>query len=426
MNPNNNLSTDSNDQDDRPAYNDVSQIESEVEPATKPSDTDSSTVESENKTASQNEPAAEQPLAVQPPGDDQAVSGPAKSKKPLIVGLIAAVIVLLVGGGVAAYSLWYQNPQKVVTDSIVNALKSKSFIADTTINIKNIDDTSNSIDSLTIEIDSKTTRSNGQFDAKFIAKTKDDKQRSLGASVMFDSQANLYFKVNQVKQLLDEYMGFSNTSSDQLEQLVNKIDNKWIRVASEDYSEVSEQASQTQECLADVFKKFEKDQQAQSQITEAYRNNQFIVIKEQLGNKDGNLGYRIGGDSQKAEAFAKDLKDTTIYKQLKDCDDSFDVDTSDVAPNNDDDTEIGIELWISQFSHELKQAKIDVKDEEVSATFDINTSFNQPVNVKAPKDFIPIKDLIDDVTTIIYGQTAGGSEDAVQLQSDPTISDLEI
>lgn len=335
-----------------------------------------------------------------------------KSKKMLIGSIVGLAAVLLLGGGAAAYALWYQNPQKVVTDSIVNAFKANSLVLDGTFKLNNLGDTTNSVEQVTLTFDSKSKKTEGQFNATLSIDAA-DKNYLLEASAMADADMNLYFKVKNVDSLVDELIGMAEMDSTAIDQLVDKINDKWIRIAAEDYEDVSQEASQAQECVSNVIKKYETDDNLRAQVSQAYKDNQFIVIEEELGSKDGNLGYVLDGDIEKAKAFANQLKETDIYKELKDCDDNFDFDADDVISEQETDeaTESRFELWVSRFGHEIQQIKATMSDDEVSGEMTINTQFNQDVTVEAPTDYVPVKELVDDISRIIFEQMTQGQTD---------------
>lgn len=362
-------------------------------------------------------PVADNPTEVTPTVPQQK---PPKSKKMLIGAIVGLAAILLLGGSAATYALWYQNPQKVVTDAIVNMLKAETYLVDGTVEILNIGDEDTSVNKISLALDGKSTTTTGEMNAK-LSIDAEDKTYDLEGSALVDSDANIYFKVKNIKSLTDEMAAESQAASPYVDQLVAKIEDKWIRISADDYKEVSEDASKVQKCFADTMKKYENDSKAQSQIADAYKNNQFIVIEEELGTKDGNIGYAIEGDQDKAKSFANALKETDIYKDLSKCDDSFKIDTDDVedAVKDDDGTESRLEVWISQFGHELRQTKASLKTDEASVEAVLNTQFNQEVSVSAPTDFVTIKDLMEDINNIIMEQMMnnyGGSANGATLQ----------
>lgn len=356
-----------------------------------------------NAYASEPAPSPYEQVSQQPQPDG-------KSKKGLIIGVAAGALLLLGGGAAAAYNYWYQNPQKVITDAVVNMFKAKSVIADGSFVIDYKGESSSDVGKLSISIEARADTSTSAADAKLAVEAGGNKYEFSG-SALYDSEANVYFKINDVQKTLDSFLDAENVDSSEVPPSVNKIvekvDGKWIRISADDLKEYSEDTSKQQECIADVYKKYESNKELQQQLGDAYRNNQFITIKEHLGSRDGALGYVIGGDEEKAQSFVKAVQETEVYKDIKDCDDSFDFDADDITTEDaDEDAEVRFELWVTRFGHQLKQVKVTAEDDDASGEFTINTRFNEDVAVDAPTDFISLKDLIADIeeiTTEMYG-----------------------
>lgn len=354
--------------------------------------------------------AANQPLPVdsvatgsQPAAHSQPEAPRKKPKKPLIVAIVAVGMVVLLGGGAAAYSLWYQNPQRVVTDAIANMLEQRNIVSNGTVNIKNISDANQSVDKITLAFDSRSTGRSGQFDAKLTVHSQDD-EYTIDANAIADSDMNIYFKVKGVEAIAEQYMGVSDELPAAVMQIIEKIEDSWIRVSTEDLDDGG-QLTEAQKCTTDVIEKHRDNDATRRQIADTYRANQFIVIKDQLGSKDGNLGYVMGGDNEKLESFLEQLKDTDFYKELKECDDSFEVDTDDVDVFADSDSSGSVEVWISRFDHELKQIKaVFTDDDEVEVSSVVNFEYDEAVTIEAPSEYIGIKELIEEITDAFIEQ----------------------
>lgn len=326
---------------------------------------------------------------------------PAKrSKRGLLIG-IAAGLLLLGGGGVAAYNYWYQNPQKVITDAVINMFKAESFTLDGTFAMEGDFGDDVPFSKMIVAVDSKSTKTEGLMNAKLTLESE-DKTNEFSGSAVVDDEYNVYFKVNDVQEIVDELLedyGDGTELPPAATRFIEKIDGQWIRLGREDLDEYDDELAKEQECFSDVYKKYENDNSAQQQIAEAYRNNQFIVIEEKLGSKDGNLGYLIDGDGAKFKDFVKAIEQIDLFKDLVKCDDSFEFDADDIDFSSDDDSDVEgrLELWISRFGHELRQTKITASDDEFAIEMIINTRFNEVIEVETPEKFITVKELIEDI-----------------------------
>lgn len=377
----------------------------------------SSDVESDTNAdpASQATPSAPSPVApVTPvygatsPVEDNATSGltaptsPRPRKKGMIAIIIAAAVVVLGGGSALAYNFYYQNSQKVVTDGIVNMMRAKTAEFTASLTMKS---ESASAMNVAVEMSGAGSGIAGKVDAKISAKMGGQTYNVTAAGV-FDDKGDIYFKVGDIKKVVDEFSAMMPVGSeDAINAIVAKIDNKWIKIDADDMKDVSEEASKTQTCMTDAINKFKDDKAATKQVGDLYRANQFIVIDEKLGSKDGSLGYVLSSDEAAAKAFALSLKDTDIYKDLNKCDDSFKIDekTFDQEDSAADASNTRVELWVDRWSHQI--TKLSVVDNGTDSDKTVTTMvfepvFNKSVTVETPKGATTIQQLQKDIEAL--------------------------
>lgn len=318
---------------------------------------------------------------------------PQKGKKGLIAIIIAAALVVLGGGGALAYNLWYQNPDKVVSDSLMNALQAKSLTYKATVNY----DSKDTPGSMTINGTYKT--GTGSVDADMTVTSQGDEYKISGSG-LFDDKGDLYLKVKNLDTIIDQLAGSQKsdaTIKKIFDEFTDKINDKWIKISSDGLKDFSDSLAKQQKCVQDTFKKIQEDQNLSSELTDLYKQHKFLVVKDELGSKDGSLGYVIESDDKAATEFAKGLKETQAYKSLHDCDDNFTINEEDLKPEEkDSDTEnTRVELWVSRWNHEITKLNITGEDSKDSSKTSIvfEPKFNQPVNVTAPKDSISTEEV---------------------------------
>ena len=127
-----------------------------------------------------------------------------KKRKLLFIGaLIAGIFIVLGGSSVAAYTFWYQNPDKVLGDAFVQALRSKTVIYTGSFDYQSKQATSTDFvpSKVTITVDGKRTSLAGEVNVSLKMKMN-EKDLSLSGSGMYDKDANLYFKINNVRTVL--------------------------------------------------------------------------------------------------------------------------------------------------------------------------------------------------------------------------------
>lgn len=336
---------------------------------------------------------------------------PRNRKKALIVA--AAVIVAGLGGSVAAYNLWYQNPDKVLVDSVINMAKADTVKMGGSFKWQNDDIAVN------MTPDFVAQDANGIFKAKVAIESKSENTKVLDgatvdANIAYEKDGTFYFKLDGLKGIYDSaidtlidqqaasYRSMAGRAMTDAEKerarttidsmygtIVDKLDGQWIKADTESNSENAKR----QKCLATAYKKFE-DRAVVNEVSDAFKEHRFITVKERLGSKDGNLGYKLDLNQDTARDFLKSFRETSIGKELLKCDeDSLKLDDS----SNDDLKDASLEVWVSRWSHELARVKFSGQNEKAeSGSFngDITTSFNEPVEVSLPKDAKTLEEVL--------------------------------
>jgi hypothetical protein len=403
-------------------------VQVETEPATSPRDSDDALGNTINAAPApavqptsapsswQSEPAVAAPVVT--PG--LATPKP-RSKKPLVIGLVVGGVLLLLGGTAAAYQFWYQNPDKVVTDSIVTALTAKTVTYTGTV------DTSGEAAKLKVEFDGKSNGSALATHAKATI-TMGAANVVVDGDVQFSEKGDVYFKIKNAKDLSATFVQMmGGSSTPEIDALIAKVDNKWIKASAEDFGmdEDGDAAKQSQ-CFEDVIGKFRTDRGLRDEVTGLYAKQRFITVKQSLGEKDGNLGYKLDADQAKAKQFAASLKTTALYRELQKCDKDFKIDENDVAEESSDFV-ADVEIWANKWSHELTQVKVsgEAKDKSSKGAFVLNPVFSKEVTVASPSDAVPLSELQSDFEAIVTGQMTASTSELSEMESGLMSSDLD-
>lgn len=349
---------------------------------------------------------------------------PKRSKKPLLIGLIAAGV-LLTGGTAAAYQFWYQNPDKVVTDSLVKALTAD------TMNYTGTLDVATESAKLKVDFDGAATNAAFSGNAKATV-TMGAASVAVNGSLLVSQDNTAYFKVANAKDLADTFMQMmGGTSTAEIDALIAKIDNKWIKVNANSMQD--EDSKQQSQCFADLSKKVEADKSYSREVLDIYQKQRFMTVKESLGEKDGNLGYKLAVDQQKAKAFIADSKGTKLYAELQKCNKDFKLDENELLKGNDSDVKNDVELWANQWTHELAKLKVTGSDKDgtSTATFVLNPTFNKPVSIEAPKDTVPIEEIQADIenlmaASMMTSMSESEEQDMMQMEEELMSQDFEL
>ncbi len=342
-------------------------------------------------------------------------SQPKKGKKKgLIIGIIsAAVIVLLMGGSALAYSLWYQNPDKVVSDAMINYLRAKTIIGTDTITYTLKEGSLIPSMKVTVKMNTKNRDMTGVSDVAVSVESGAATFNGSG-SAMVDDDLNVYFKINDLEKALNTF-GASDAAPASVKALVKKIDGKWIKISPSDFAESSPELEKAWTCVADTYKRLKNDKEAGKELAALYSKNQFVVVKDKVANKGGSLGYLLDFDKEKAKGFVRGLEGTIIMKELEKCTPngekfdgtkvSNDIFKSDAL--GDQDIKMETKVWIDQFSHQLTHYETTQKSSALEATQSGDVQVNAPVTIETPKDAMPLKDLQAEIEKIQQETTLG-------------------
>ena len=338
---------------------------------------------------------------------------PNKKKKFIIGGIIAGAVLLLGGGTYAAYALWYQNPEKVLTDAVSNLIRAKTATYSGTLAMDTKDV------KVRVVFDGKqASELNGEGNAK-ITLTSQGKDFVVNGSALVDKDGNLFFKVGNLKTILDDVLKQSGMTSSPFDELVAKIDNKWIRVSADDLAEYDKDAGKAQTCLTDTMKKIQNDKAVHDSLVKAYENNKFVVIDSSLPGRTINgvdsMGYKLSLNNEAAKKFAEAVNEMQFMKDLQKCDSSFEsfkLDASDMKSTTGTTSTEAVEVSVSRWSHEFTQLKVTGKDDDASGKFILEPIFGKDVTVAAPTDFMTLKELQSEIEKVTqsFGSMMGETQ----------------
>ena len=338
---------------------------------------------------------------------------PNKKKKFIIGGIIAGAVLLLGGGTYAAYALWYQNPEKVLTDAVSNVIRAKTATYSGTLAMDTKDV------KVRVVFDGKqASELNGEGNAK-ITLTSQGKDFVVNGSALVDKDGNLFFKVGNLKTILDDVLKQSGMTSSPFDELVAKIDNKWIRVSADDLAEYDKDAGKAQTCLTDTMKKIQNDKAVHDSLVKAYENNKFVVIDSSLPGRTINgvdsMGYKLSLNNEAAKKFAEAVNEMQFMKDLQKCDSSFEsfkLDASDMKSTTGTTSTETVEVSVSRWSHEFTQLKVTGKDDDASGEFILEPIFGKDVTVAAPTDFMTLKELQAEIEKVTqsFGSMMGETQ----------------
>lgn len=414
-------SADSMPSDSAPVTSEEPAITTDVEPATQP-------------LPSEPVASAAAPIApVAPVSSTPSMMSPtpkgSNKKRIMLAAVIAAALVLI--GGATTFAIWYQNPDKVVTDALLNTLTTDRTIVagNAKLDSKNV--------AVSVDVDLKSREKQGSAEVKLTLKPKDgtfdNQEVSINASSAIIENGDVYFKVTNIDKIVNTYIdsmfkqnealykAYGITDS-QIEQqqakvkqqyagIVNKINDQWIKVSADDLKKENE-SSKKSTCITNELKKIGSDSKLRGEVSDLYGKNRFIVIKENLGTKDGSNGYLLDIDEDAAKKFGKGFETTEVGKAITKCDEDAFKDSSNSSSDSDNKLKDGrFELWVDQWSHKITKVVFSGKNEasdNTETTFSGDFKFDYATNVddiKAPSNAKSITELQSEIEALVGAAT---------------------
>ena len=327
-----------------------------------------------------------QPIA-QPALPPQMAMGQRKSKVGLIIAICAAVLVVLLAiAGATAYA-FYQKPENVLLDAVSKLPLATKVSTKTTVN----SNFSYEADGVNIKFKKFTFDTAAENTPKFDANAElvlevNGKELSLKASGLVTDNGTVYFKDNIVSSIKETLSILHQKLPAQAEKHLKKIDGKWVKYSLADARKQDKKSANQLQCVIDAYKKYSKDDKAKHQISSVYKKHPFIIIDKEVKSQNGNFGYDVSVDDDKAEAFWKDFRETSFAKSVESCAPNVSSSSSDTyksAKKAKSKADATMTVWVSQWSHELRG--VDVKATNLKTDSRSNKNYN--VSAKTVIDF---------------------------------------
>lgn len=343
----------------------------------------------------------------QPPYGNMATSKPKKKKTGLIVGItLGALAIVAIIAALLTYFLWWQNPEKMVTDAVSNAIVAKKAA----VNGKIVANMKDSVKlELNVKANSASDKVKSNIDAKLTVKDI-DKSFSFKGDVVVDGDGTVYVKIDNLKDSFSEIFelmveekaaksGFALSKDQrkeyrdemlsQLEPVLDKFNGKWMKISSDDLK------NDDYKCYTEALKKMRSDEGIRKEIAQLYRKNNFLDIKDtKLSDRNGGRGFEIKGNRDKFSKFAEQLKDSSVGKDMSKCK-KIDNETGESS-----DGESSLKLWASGFSHELRAIEFKGRANDTTIEASLDVDMNKASEVEIPSDAANIRELLDSLSLL--------------------------
>jgi hypothetical protein len=342
---------------------------------------------------------------------------PPKKKTGLIIGIVTGSVVLLLAiAAVLLYFFWWQDPQRMVTDAVVNSFQTKKVVSSGKL-VMNLGN-GNRID---IKLKAATDAPKSKTEATIkLAINGMEIQQDVILTMVADGKGTIYIKSEHLKDIVRQMVEtiikarsrgmLPDTQSTmvrdqilkQLDEKLNKIEGKWLKVS---FDELGASHTNKDTCSQEIFDLINNDQQVRSELINAYRKNSFVTVKKdaKVEPRNGAPGFEIdlasdGKMSDKLRAFVDSLGDTKLGKKIKEC-------YGDKVFNTANKTTSSkrlptIRIWVDPWSHQLKALEIKAHgsdgDKDRNLTMDMTFDYSKSEQIDIPSDADNLKSVLQD------------------------------
>ena len=326
---------------------------------------------------------------------------PKKKKTGLIIGVVLGVIVLIsIVSAALVYFLWWQNPEKMVTDAMSSAIMSKMMTANGKVVVDMRDQGK-------IELNVKTATDSGKSKANIDAKLDIkgvEKNIPLKGDAVLDSDGTIYVKINNFKDLygtlLEMVMESSsggNLSRSQIETYrdqtlrkmsseIDKMGNTWMKISPDEIGS-------EYRCGINALKKIQSDESVRKELVQIYQKNSYFTIKDsKISDRNGGRGFELQGNNKSnSSKFEEEFKNSSVGKALSKCGKSNSYKSSE---SSSIDT-ASLKVWVDRSSHELKALELKGDSKKVSVEISFDIDVNKSEEIKIPSSAESLKEFVE-------------------------------
>ncbi|MEO5690560.1 MAG: hypothetical protein ABIQ64_00010 [Candidatus Saccharimonadales bacterium] len=338
-------------------------------------------------------------------------SAPHSRKKLfIIIGAVVAALLLL---GFAVFSLWYNKPENVVSDSFMKFATAKSSQGSATMVIPSGESSNN------VAFSYAQNEANELSGTASVKSTGSGPALDIKGSFAADKAQTAYIKLENLRTTLDAVAKSDPSMAlygEMFAGVVDAVDNKWISVSQADLQKLSGTDSQDKElsCVEGKVTEFKKSSSQQNEIQKLFAKYPFIKVT-QVGTEtvEGVYSnhYQLKPDEAKAKDFLSGAKTLTLVKAIDDCVSEdiakqLDEAAKEKTSNSDSKPEGTIDYWVGVWSHEPVKLSMKSTENKRTSTVEFKPKLNTNPTVtipKADKSIIELQQETTAATSSLYG-----------------------
>ncbi len=360
-------------------------------------------------------PATDAPVVSSEPTVEQIANGeaaapvvgdaPKKKKTGLIVGIVVAVLLVAAIVGGVIFFVMHESKERVLGDAISGIWSAEATQFDGTVNIAPKGDSAGYKNvAVSFKADEKGANFSGSGNLTVTPEKGDAVDVELSGAYI--SSDGIYVKIGKLEDMAkkldlagllgagvegdDSSEMVANVLDDVLIDVAKDIDGTWFKIDGSTFGSSGE-ARESYDCftkaLDDLSSKDVKDK-----IANIYKAHPFIISDDskEAEKADGLTYYYVKTNEDESKAFANDVKELDVVKDLQTCSASsntgaIDDESGDAADEEEekDETKADIKLGIKGWSHELQSLKGSIDSKDASMNLDVKLGYEKK-DVSAP------------------------------------------
>lgn len=302
-------------------------------------------------------------------------------KRSVIIA-VAALLVVIGTACMAYLYFWAQTPQKVVVDSLLNALSTPSARYDGTIAVGNAK-----------PVSFASTVSDGRLQLSSTAETAFSGDLSKMTMSLMATESDLYFKIDKASRFIEVTTNAPGATAQSISPEVKKqIDNRWTVLNKNDYQPLAP-VMKLLSCSDGLLQKVANDRSARAEIMTVYSQHPFLQITETTSFTAATGEYRLSLDDALFSDFIKALGQSPLVTASGNCKNYLES----LATMSTGEADITVK--IDKASRTLKSVQF-ITSGATKVTIEVEPIFKDVQEVRVPADAVKF----DEINSPIYKQ----------------------
>lgn len=340
-------------------------------------------------------------------------------KKVNKLAVLAAGVVLLIGGSASAYYgvIAPNQPENVLKTAISNTAQQRKVDYDGKFTYESTEKKS--------ELKAVNITFNGQYDADQSDFSSVYNITASGATLPLEIRGvgnSLYFKVGDLSSIKGLVQAGAPAYASAIDGINKTIANQWIEVDET----LLKQANAN--CALDTS--FALTKTDIELLQKRYKEVPFANVKNNSNdNVNGRaaIKYEIDLDDNKLAEYSKQLQELSIVKKMKECNPNKD-ESADLDSLADDDI-TPITLWVDKSSKQIvklagKSTKQDEKKSQFKADFEVTLKYGQ-ASIAKPDGSKPFMEVFGGLSEVLGPLLSGGLNGDQNTQYSSDLSELQ-